>query len=80
MAEGWELEEGGSAGAGYGTVVQTSSKWKTVAGLIFFFSIFLSLRQTRRKEMTRWGDVIEGAGLVSSALVGWLAGSVKNEE
>lgn len=80
MAEGWEGVRGGSQ-----YCFPNSLKWKTVAGLkIFFFPLLLFnfsfFAADKKKRQEDEDDVMEGVGLVSLALAGWLAGSMKNEE
>lgn len=79
MAEGWE-----GVGGVHGIVFQNSLKWKTVAGLNFFFPLLLFnfsfFAADKKKRQEDEDDVMEGVGLVSLALAGWLAGSMKNEE
>lgn len=74
--------ESGRGGSRY--CFPNSLKWKTVAGLknfffplLFNFSFFAADEKKRQEDED---DVMEGVGLVSLALAGWLAGSMKNEE
>lgn len=50
---------------------------------IFFFSLLLKFSffvVDKKKRQEDEDDVMEGVGLVSLAIAGWLVGSMKNEE